>query len=157
VNNQAELDTLFKKVVALGYEGLVLKQPKSTYFDGDSHEWAKMKHVADLDLAIVGFQTGTKKAKKLSVMVAYQKDGQLVNLTHVGGGFELAEKDALLPLLQKDAIGKVGIDEMVTPKYVATIQHYGIIHNADGTISSLRHPQFKCLRPDKTIAQVDTL
>jgi len=155
--NQQELDSFYNLVVGKGYEGIVIKDPLSKYIDGQTGRWAKRKFMADNDFVILGYQSGTKRAKNLSILVGHQVDGRLKRLTYVGGGFKLHEKDALLGALKTITTGHSGDEYYVQPKIVVTVKHYGVIRNADGTVNSLRHPQFKCIRFDKTPFQVDTI
>jgi DNA ligase-1 len=155
--NQQELDSFYNLVVGKGYEGIVIKDPLSKYIDGQTGRWAKRKFVADNDFVIIGYQSGTKRAKNLSILVGHQVDGRIKRLTYVGGGFKLHEKDALLGALKTITTGHSGDEYYVQPKIVVTVKHYGVIRNADGTVNSLRHPQFKCIRFDKTPFQVDTI
>jgi len=156
-HNKQELDGYFHLVTAQGYEGIVIKDPLSKFVDGETGRWAKWKHQADNDFAIIGFQSGSKRAKTLSVLVGYRLDGKIQRLTYVGGGFKIDEKEAILAVLKTIISGHSGDEYYVEPKIVITVQHYGIIRNEDGTINSLRHPQFKCVRFDKTVEQIDEL
>lgn len=57
------LGDLVKKVVNLGYEGVMLKDPSSYYKRERSRAWIKVKPKMDLTFSIVGFQEGRKKHK----------------------------------------------------------------------------------------------
>ncbi len=155
--NQQELDSFYNLVVSKGFEGIVIKDPLSKYIDGQTGRWAKRKFVADNDFVIMGYQSGTKRAKNLSILVGHQVDGRIKRLTYVGGGFKLHEKDALLGALKTITTGHSGDEYYVQPKIIVTVKHYGVIRNADGTVNSLRHPQFKCIRFDKAVHQIDTI
>jgi ATP-dependent DNA ligase len=156
-NNQAELDKYYQGIVGQGYEGIVIKNPLSRYVDGATYDWVKRKYQADNDFAICGFQTNTKQVKTLSILVGHMLNGVITPLTHVGGGFKATEKDALLQKLIPYVKKKEGDDYLVEPSIVITVKHSGIIRDATGKANSLRHPQFKCFRPDKLVTQVDTI
>jgi len=158
-NNQAELDAFFNKVVSAGFEGVVVKDPLSRYIDGMTGRWAKRKYVADADLVIMGYETGTKRAKNLTVVVGHMVDGKVERLTRVGGGFgsKTMTKEDMLKKLQLITTGKQGDVYTVIPEIVVTVKHYGIIRNIDGSVSSIRHPQFRGIRLDKTVEQIDTI
>jgi len=157
--SQDELDRYFQKVVSQGFEGIVIKDPLAKYTNGVTGRWAKRKYTADSDLVIIGFQSGSKKAKTLSIWVGHMVDGKIEPLTHVGGGFGVntVTKESMLKILEGMVTGKTGDDYHVEPRIVVTVKHYGAIRNADGSVSSLRHPQFKCIRLDKTAEQIDTI
>jgi len=155
--NRKELDSFFNLVTSKGFEGIVIKDPLSKYIDGETGRWAKRKYEADNDFAIIGFQSGTKRAKNLSILVGHKVNGKIERLCYVGGGFKLHEKEALLGALKTIISGRNGDEYHVEPKIVVTVKHYGVIRNTDSSIHSLRHPQFKCIRFDKTVEQIDTI
>ena len=158
VADSQELKDLFDRLVANGYEGLVAKQPNSKYVNGKTLLWTKRKFEDEADLVIVGYQTGTKRAKNLSVLLGHLVNGQVKQLTHCGGGFNLAEKATLLKVLQGcKVVGKQKDDILVEPQIVVKIIHNGIIRNPDGSANSLRHPRFDRFRFDKTVAEIDTI
>lgn len=158
VSDAQELEDLFERVTANGYEGLVIKEFDSKYVNGKTYHWTKKKFQDDADLVICGYQTGTKRAKNLSVLVGHLVEGEIKHLTHVGGGFSNEEKMTLLGVLQKcPAIGRIKDDILVEPKIVIKVLHSGIIRNPDGTANSLRHPRFDRFRFDKAVKEIDTI
>lgn len=158
-HTQEELDAYYETVIAQGFEGIVIKDPHSLYVDGDSANWVKRKFTADAEFVIMGFKSGTAKVKTLSVLVGHRVDGEIQRLTYVGGGFgaNTVPKETMLEVLKTIVTGKTGDEYHVEPKIVVTVEHYGVIRNPDGSVSSLRHPQFKCVRYDKTVGQIDTI
>lgn len=158
IHDRQELEDFFKQVVDGGYEGLVLKEFSSTYRQGKTYHWAKRKFQTEGDFVICGYQTGTKRAKNLSVLVGHLVDSEVQHLTHVGSGFKYQEKMDLLEALQKcPSIGKIKDDILVEPKIVIKVLYNGIIRNPDGSANSLRHPRFNRFRFDKTIQEIDTI
>lgn len=156
--DEIQLKNIFDNVCLKRFEGIVIKDPTSKYISGETGRWVKWKKDYDADLVIMGFMTGTKRAKKLSLLLGHKSpDGTIQAITHCGGGLKDVEKDIILAQLQKHVIGKVKDDYLVEPKIVVTIKHNGIISNADGSVSSLRHPRFKTIRQDKTVGQIDTI
>ncbi len=157
--DKQELDTFYHRVISQGYEGIVIIDPYSKYIDGATGRRAKRKNVADVDLVIMGFQTNNKRVKTLSILVGHKVNGKIQEITHVGGGFgaTTVPKETLLSVLKDMVIDVKGDDYYVEPKLVATIKHYGIIRNVDGSVSSLRHPQFCGIRFDKTVEGIDTI
>ena len=155
--NQKELDSFFNLVTSKGFEGIVIKDPLSKYVDGETGRWAKRKYETDNDFVIMGFQSGTKRAKNLSILVGHKINGKIERLCYVGGGFTLEQKDALLKSLKNIVIERNGEEYLVDPRIVVTVKHCGVIRNNEGKIHSLRHPRFKCFRFDKTVEQIDTI
>ena len=153
VANKQQLDDIFNRVTKLGYEGIVIKDPLSTYINGDTGKWKKQKYEADNDLAIMGF----KVVKDISLLLGHQVNGRLVPICHCGGGMDDNEKDTFIRVLRPLAIDKHGEDYLVEPKIVITVKHGGAIRDANGIVTSLRSPQFKTIRLDKTIKEVDNI
>lgn len=52
------------ELIALGYEGTVVKNPEGTWFDGTSRDQIKLKVEFECDLKIVGFKPGNGKNEK---------------------------------------------------------------------------------------------
>lgn len=153
-----DLDELFNTVTAAGYEGVVVKKPNSKYVNGRNYDWTKKKLQAEADLVICGYQTGTKRAKTLSVLVGHRVGNEIKPFVHVGGGFTQKEKAALLKVLQGcTVVGNLDKDFLVEPKIVIKIIHSGVIRNPDGSANSLRHPRFDRWRLDKTVQEIDTI
>lgn len=158
IQDTEELQDLFEQITTAGYEGVIAKEPSSKYINGKTYQWTKKKFQAEADLVICGYQTGTKRAKNLSVLVGHLVDGEVKHLTHVGGGFSYDEKMSLLKVLQNcKQTGKIKDDILVEPKIVIKVLHSGIIRNIDGTANSLRHPRFDRFRFDKTVNEIDTI
>lgn len=158
VEDEEELEDLFNRVTAVGYEGVLIKKPSSKYINGRNYDWTKKKLQAEADLVICGYQTGTKRAKTLSVLVGHMINGEIKPFVHVGGGFTQEEKNILLGVLQKcPIIGKSDKDILIEPKIVIKIIHSGIVRNTDGSANSLRHPRFDRFRLDKTVEEIDTI
>jgi len=59
VYSYAEAMAHYKKVLARGLEGTVVKHPQAIWKDGDSKDQVKLKLEVDVDLKIVGFKPGT--------------------------------------------------------------------------------------------------
>lgn len=159
VADQQELDDLYETIVAGGYEGLVAKTPESKYINGVTYEWTKRKFETEGDFVIIGFQSGSKRAKTLSVLIGHRVNGEIVPLSYVGGGFgsKTVMKETMLTVLSGMVTGHKGVETYVEPKIVVKVKYNGVIHNPDGSINSLRHPQFRDIRLDKTVEHIDTV
>jgi DNA ligase-1 len=81
-----------KRVEALGGEGLMLRQPKSSYAIGRSNSLLKVKTFHDAEARVIGHAPGTGKHKgRLGALVVELADGTKFN---VGTGFSDAEREA---------------------------------------------------------------
>jgi ATP-dependent DNA ligase len=156
-HNRQELDNYYKTVCDLGFEGIVIKDPASKIINGKTAKWVKWKHECEGDFAIIGFQTGTARAKTLSVILGHLDNGKIVPISRCGGGFTINEKDTLLKDLQSKVIGKVGDDCMVKPEIIIKVIYNGAVKDANGVVTSLRHPRFDRFRPDKTINEIESI
>jgi ATP-dependent DNA ligase len=157
LQSEEDFNKAFSKVTSNSFEGLVIKGLLSSYIDGETKEWVKRKFEDDSDLAICGFQTGTKRAKNLSLLLGHSINGQIVPFVHCGGGLTNEQKDAFLKTLTPHVKGKIKDDYIVTPKFVVRVKHNGVIRNPDGSPNSLRHPRFITVREDKSINEVDEI
>jgi len=159
VADQEELDDLYQMVVDGGYEGIIAKTPESKYINGVTREWTKRKFETEGDFVIIGFQSGTKRAKVLSVLVGHRVNGEIIPLSYVGGGFgsKTVMKETMLTVLSGMVTGHKGDETYVEPKIVVKVKYNGVIRNPDGSINSLRHPQFRDIRLDKTVEHIDTV
>lgn len=155
--DKAQYDAFYNKVIAGGWEGIVVKDPLSKFINGATGRWVKRKYTADNDFVVMGFETETARAKKLSVIIGHKVGNNFVRLGHCGSGFEGNEKDALLKVLKANITSSHGNEHYVNPTLVITVKHHGIIRNTDGTVSSIRHPSFKTFRLDKLAKDIDTL
>jgi len=154
IANRKQFDDIFDRmVVKQGYEGLVAKDPLSSYINGETGKWYKEKFKGYANLAIMGF----KVVKDISLLLGHRVNGQIVPICHCGGGMKDSEKETFLRVLRPLAIDKKGNDYLVSPKIVIKVKHGGTIRDASGNVSSLTSPQFETIMMDKTINEVDTI
>jgi DNA ligase-1 len=117
VSSAKEIDTLMEEALAVGCEGLVIKDPKSSYRAGAREfSWIKFKPeyitgVRDtMDLVIVGANHGMgRRAGTYGtfLLAAYDKKADIFRTTtKVGTGFTDADLEKLTSLLQKHKIEK---------------------------------------------------
>lgn len=141
--------------VSRGLEGVVAKALDSTYEYGKrSKHWIKAKNWLEMDVVVGGWKWGTgRRAGTIgSILVGIPGQDGLRFCGRVGTGFNDAELDRLLMLLQTIQTGRcpfnqpvTGYDakdaEWVTPTLSAAVQ-YGLM-TADGR---MRHPSWRGLR-----------
>ena len=143
-----ELQSWFLETIAEGNEGLVVKNYNSV-ITRKMTSWAKVKKKACADLVVLGF---TKKAKHLSMCLGIiEPDGTERVITNCGNGISMLDKETWRRKLGEDIVGQDNHNFYVKPKYVCEIEHQGVINTAEGELSSLRMPVFRCWRPDKGI------
>jgi bifunctional non-homologous end joining protein LigD len=146
---------MFEQIQKLGLEGIMAKHMQSTYKSGNrTTDWLKIKTQQRQEVIIAGF-TKPKGGRKHfgSLIIGIYKEGRLVCIGHVGGGFDdklLAQiYDKLQPLIQKDcpfdSIPETNAPATwVKPKLLSEITFSN--WTTDGQV---RHPIFIGLRGDK--------
>ena len=78
VYNIEEAIDHYKELIALGYEGTIIKEPTAIWKDGTSKFQVKLKLEADCDLEIVGFNPGNgKNALTFGSILCKTSDGLL--------------------------------------------------------------------------------
>lgn len=144
-----------------GLEGVMAKRLSSPYRAGvRSPEWVKIKLEVTGDFVVGGWRPGARKIGGLLVGVP-RPAGRLTYRGRVGGGIGAATERELLAVLEplradsspfagdvprEDARGAI----WVRPQIVVEVK-YGQ-RTPDGR---LRFPRLRCLRPDKTVEDVD--
>ncbi|QCQ90033.1 non-homologous end-joining DNA ligase [Rhodococcus sp. SGAir0479] len=145
-------------------EGVVAKQVDSTYAPGRrAPAWIKTPLRSNTEGIVVGWVDGTGAASHgvgSLLLGAYDDDGRLVYIGHVGTGFSSATRRSLRQLLKtlerptsplaappptRDTKGA----HWVEPELVGDVEYR---EYAGG---SLRHPSWKGLRDDKSPDEVD--
>ncbi len=103
VNNYDQAWSFFKKMLARGDEGAILKNTDSIWEDRRSREQVKMKVEDECELIVVGREEGEKKnVGKLGALVCESSDGHIH--TKVGSGFSAAQR---IEYWSDDVIGSI--------------------------------------------------
>jgi len=142
VNNFEEAMTEFKKLLAAGEEGAILKSNSGLWKDGKPVYQIKMKLELTVDLKIIGFNEGNKGTKyegSLGSFICESEDGLLKSDP---GGIKEDLRDEIWNNKEK-YIGKI-----------IEVKSCGLSHDVDMNYSLL-HPSFNEIRTDKNVA--DTL
>ena len=94
--NTAQLDSELSRIVALGGEGIMLRQPGSVYEAGRSSTLLKVKRFQDAEARVTGHQSGTGRHKdRLGALRVMLPDG--IEFA-VGTGFTDAQREAPPPV-----------------------------------------------------------
>jgi DNA ligase-1 len=163
----ADLDAEFAAARARGNEGLMLKDPASTYKPGRrGREWLKLKRaLASLDVVVSAVEVGNGRRRHLlsDFTFAVRKsaaDSTLLNVGKAYSGLTDAELATLSEhfrahTLQELAHGKVRV---VEPNVVIEVTFDRVQASARHKSGyALRFPRILRLRPDKPVAEIDTL
>ena len=166
-NDVTELDDEFDAARARGNEGLMIKDPASSYKPGRrGREWLKLKKaLATLDVVVTAVELG--HGKRRSVLSDYtfavrrsEEDPELLNIGKAYSGLtdaEIAEMTEWFRAhtLQEYAHGRVRI---VEPTVVIEVTFDRVQpSNRHKSGYALRFPRIVRLRRDKTAAEIDTL
>jgi DNA ligase-1 len=161
------LDDEFDAARARGNEGLMIKDPSSSYKPGRrGREWLKLKKaLATLDVVVTTVELG--HGKRRSVLSDYtfavrrsETDGELLNVGKAYSGLtdvEIAEMTEWFRehTLQQFAHGGVRI---VEPRIVLEVTFDRVQpSNRHKSGFALRFPRIVRLRPDKNPEEIDTL
>jgi DNA ligase-1 len=116
--------------VALGYEGIMIKDPQAVYECRRSVAWLKLKPFIEVSLSVVGFEEGTgRNAGKLGAVICEGEDDGRKIQVNVGSGFSDADRDSYYESKQS-LLGQI-----------IEVRADAVTQNQDGTYS-LRFPRF---------------
>ena len=162
-----ELSRIFDAAQERGNEGLMVKDPDSTYTPGRrGYGWLKLKRpLATLDCVVVGVEVG--HGKRHGVLSDYTfavrddrpgGDGRLVTIGKAYSGLTDAEIAEMTAWFEAHTLRRVGRFHVVEPTIVVEIA-FDVIHRSNRHDSgfALRFPRIFRLRPDKDVREIDTI
>jgi len=159
----AGLERLFDRAIENGNEGLMIKDESAAYAPGKrGRSWLKYKKArATLDVVVTAAESGHgRRAGLLSdlTFAVRASDGTLANIGKAYSGLtdaEIAETTALFKKLTEKIYGRV---RLVRPEVVIEVAFDGIqISKRHKSGYALRFPRILRLRPDKPVAEIDTV
>jgi len=162
VSTEAEIQAAFRQSRDLGYEGLVVKDPESTYAMGKRGSgWVKLKEELDtLDVVIVAAEYGHgKRAGVISDYTFAVRDGEyLRTVGKAYSGLTDKEIDEMTLKLKEITTRDFGYRREVKPEIVVEVAFDSIQRSDrhDGGYA-LRFPRIKRIRTDKSVADIDTI
>lgn len=163
----ALLDEEFELARARGNEGLMIKSPGSPYKPGRrGRDWLKLKRaIATLDVAVTAVEVGHGKRRNLlsDYTFAVRRSAEEEELLNIGKAYSGLTDSELTELtewfkshtLQQFGHGRVRIVEPAIVIEVTFDRVQPSKRHKSGY--ALRFPRILRLRPDKTIADIDTL
>jgi DNA ligase 1 len=167
VGEASGLDAEFDAARARGNEGLMIKDPRSSYKPGKrGREWLKLKRaLATLDVVVTSVEVGHGKRRHLLSDYTFavrrsEDDPELLNIGKAYSGLTDAELAELTEwfrahTLQEFAHGRVRV---VEPKVVLEVT-FDLVQESKRHKGgyALRFPRILRLREDKTPEEIDTL
>jgi DNA ligase-1 len=164
VKDEETTSRLFNESKALGYEGLVLKDPESEYKIGKrGRKWVKLKTELDtLDVVIVIAEYGHgKRAGMLSdytFAIKGPDESKLLTIGKAYSGLSDKEIQDLTSELKSIALNGDGYRVWVKPKIVLEVSFDSIQKSTRHESGfALRFPRIKAIRRDKGVKQIDNL
>jgi DNA ligase-1 len=167
VRDVSLLDAEFDAARARGNEGLMIKDPRSSYKPGKrGREWLKLKKAyATLDVVVTAVEVGHGKRRSLLSDYTFavrrsEDDPELLNVGKAYSGLTDAELAELTEwfrahTLQEFAHGRVRV---VEPKIVLEVTFDRVQESKRHKSGyALRFPRILRLREDKSPAEIDTL
>ena len=158
----ARLDREFEAARARGNEGLMVKDPRSPYRPGRrGMEWLKVKRaLRSLDVVVTAVEWGHGKRRDvLSDYTFAVRDGErLLNVGKAYSGLTDKEIAEMTRHFLATTVRDYGRVRLVVPETVIEVA-FDQIQRSDRHESgyALRFPRIVRLRPDKPVAEIDTL
>jgi bifunctional non-homologous end joining protein LigD len=155
---EGDAQRLFDEACADGWEGLMAKRRGSTYIEGRSADWRKLKCTCRQEMVIGGYtEPSGARSGFGALLLGYWEAGELVYAGKVGTGFTervLAELHGALDVLERGSspFGTRVAERKahwVEPELVAEVAFTSWTPDL-----RLRHPSFVGLRPDKASRDV---
>ena len=157
-----EIENRFLLALNVGNEGLLAKAPESPYVPGRRGQfWMKLKRpLATLDVVVTIAEYGHGKRRGLlsDYTFAVRDDGRLVNIGKAYSGLTDAEIRDLTQYFLDHTVEDHGYQRAVEPSIVLEIAFNNIQRSGRHDSGfALRFPRIVRLRPDKPVAEIDTL
>jgi DNA ligase-1 len=157
-----ELDQLFEAAQARGNEGLMIKDPESTYTPGRrGKSWLKLKReLATLDVVVTAVEYG--HGKRIGVLSDYTfavRDGErLVNIGKAYSGLTDAEIAEMTKWFLEHTVEDQGFRLVVEPKIVLEVAFNNMMRSDRHESGyALRFPRIVRIRTDKPPEEADTI
>ena len=167
LSDVAAVDGEFDAARARGNEGLMIKDPRSSYKPGRrGREWLKLKRaLATLDVVVTAVEVGHGKRRHLLSDYTFavrrsEEDAELLNVGKAYSGLTDAELAELTEwfrahTIQEFAHGRV---RTVEPQIILEVTFDRVQQSPRHKSGySLRFPRILRLRTDKTVAEIDTV
>jgi DNA ligase-1 len=156
------LNQLFDAAQARGNEGLMIKDPESSYAPGRrGKSWLKLKReLATLDVVVTAVEWG--HGKRIGVLSDYTfavRDGdRLLNVGKAYSGLTDAEIADMTKWFLEHTMEDHGFRRIVEPKIVLEVAFNNMMQSERHESGyALRFPRIVRLRPDKSPEEADTI
>jgi DNA ligase-1 len=161
-DSASDIEKAFRETLAAGHEGVMVKAPESLYTPGRRGGfWFKLKEAyATLDVVVTAVEYG--HGRRHSVLSDYTfaiRDGErLLNIGKAYSGLTDAEIREYTAIFMGLTIADQGFRRSVEPKIVIEVAFNNIQKSQRHESGfALRFPRILRFRPDKSVAEIDTL
>ncbi|MFQ3578002.1 MAG: ATP-dependent DNA ligase, partial [Verrucomicrobiia bacterium] len=159
-----EIEEAFRAARSRGNEGLLIKDPQSSYTPGRrGHSWIKLKkELATLDVVVVAVEAGHGKRRGMlsdyTFAVRDEASGELVEIGKAYSGLTDAEIHELTEHFDLHTLERKGSWQRVEPNVVLEVAFDSIqVSKRHRSGLAMRFPRIKAIRREKTVADIDTL
>jgi bifunctional non-homologous end joining protein LigD len=144
-------EALFAHASRMGLEGIVSKRADARYLQARSTSWVKVKRVDLATFVVIGFLSNMPRAAS-SLILAEERDGELVYACRVGSGIGEAKARELYAVLAKKERLAPAVTAPRTPgaHWVEPDMRVEIGYRSRSAQNSPRAPVFLGLAPAKT-------
>jgi len=162
ITKKEEIESKFNESIEKGYEGLMLKDPTSTYTVGKrGKNWVKLKKELDtLDVVIVASERGHGKRANIfsDYVFSIWDNSELKTIGKAYSGLTDKELSKMDNKLREIIVRDEGWRIVVKPEIVIEVAFNGVQKsNRHQSGFALRFPRIKRIRDDKSIEQADTI
>ena len=160
-----DLESAFTRARAAGNEGLIAKDPASSYTPGRRGKtWVKLKRaLATLDVVVIGVERGHGRRNRVLsdytfAVRASETDATLLNVGKAYNGLTDAEIAALTKHFESITTERFGRYHVVRPEVVLEVTFDIVQRSARHKAGyALRFPRIVRVRDDKPPTEIDTL
>jgi DNA ligase-1 len=159
-----DLERIFQETRERGNEGLMVKDPTTPYSPGRrGMAWLKLKRpLATLDVVVTAVEWGHGKRRAVlsdyTFAVRDEESGRLLNVGKAYTGLTDSEIAGMTRFFLANTIADHGRSRLVEPNTVIEVAFDSIQRSPRHRSGfALRFPRIVRLRPDKPVAEVDTL
>ncbi|GFO97154.1 DNA ligase I, ATP-dependent Dnl1 [groundwater metagenome] len=163
-DSTARMEEIYKEALAVGHEGVMLKNPRSLYTPGKrGKNWLKLKPIMDtLDLVVIGGEWG--EGRRTSFIGSYllacrdPYTDRLFSIGRVATGITDEKLEELTAIFKDLVLLETGIHVEFEPKIVFEVAFEEIqkSQNYDSGYA-LRFPRLVNVRSDKSAEDADTI
>ncbi|CAG0975909.1 MAG: ATP-dependent DNA ligase [Candidatus Methanoperedens sp.] len=163
-DDTAVIERIYKEALAAGHEGVMLKNPGSSYSPGKrGKNWLKLKPIMEtLDLVVIGGEWGEGRRTKFIgsyLLACHDPDTErFLPIGRVATGITDEQLEELTKLFKDLIILENGIHMDFEPKIVFEVAFEEIQKSPNyGSGYALRFPRLVNVRSDKSIEEADSI